>query len=346
MRRPLSCLLAAAALCGTALAEERLAVFEFLARKSTYCIAGAPAVITLQQEMSTRAVLLEYDFDAAMTAGRYQCYRAANPTAAYLPLVMVGSGYRTETGPVDYLPAYRSMIEQELARPPEAAVTAYWRRRDSTLRVYVGAENRGAVTLTPEGGAALWVIVWENGRIRLTDTMVRAVVKQPLVAALAPGAAVAFTVDTPVLTGVDWGQLAALAMVERRTAGGGRFDMLQAAVASPAAVSVLPAEVRLSTAAPAATVALSGPAPLTWTAHPDAPWIAVEPAAGTLPATVTVQAVAGLAPPGTATGTVRFAAAGDGLEVEAVLGVTCEGRHGTIRRRLQRAAGCGLAPVP
>jgi hypothetical protein len=344
MRRTLiPALLVAGACAGTALCQDRLAVLEFLARQSTYCIAGAPAVITLQEEMAGRAVLLEYDFDAPLATGRFQCYRAADPYGGYLPLVMVGSGFRTSSGPVDYEPVYRGMIEQELARAPDAAVTAYSRRQGNALRLYVEAENRTGAALGPANESAIWVIVWENGRIRLTNTLVRSVVKSPLAASVPPGGRVTAIVDTPTIAGVNWQHVESLALLERRTAVGARFDMLQATVAQAASLSVSPAQVALSRTAAAADVALAGPHALAWTAQPESAWLEVVPAGGSLPATATVRTVAGAMPPPGSVGTVRFDAAGDGMAFSAAVTVTVEHPRGTLRRRLH-SVSCAPAP--
>jgi hypothetical protein len=329
---------------GPLLAEERLAVFEYLARQSTYCIAGAPAVIALQGEMNGRAVLLEYDFDAPLATGRFQCYRAADPYGGYLPLVMVGSGLRTSSGPVNYEAVYRGMIEEELARAPEAAVAAYSRRQGNALRLYVEAENRSGAALGPATEAAIWVLVWENARLRLTDTLVRSAVKSPLAAAVPPGGRVTAIVDTPSLGGVSWERVESLALLERRTAAGTRFDMLQAAIAQPAALSASPVQVALSRTATAAGVALAGPHALAWTAHADRAWLEVVPASGAVPATATVRAVAGAMPPAGSVGVVRFDAAGDGMAFSATVTVTVENPRGTLRRRL-RAVSCAPAPI-
>jgi hypothetical protein len=126
-------------------------------------------------------------------------------------------------------------------------------------------------------------------------------------------------------------------MVERRVSSAGRYDALQAAVALPAALAVLPAEVALGGGAAAAAVTLAGPHPLLWTASPDVPWLAVEPASGALPATVEVRLVPAALPPGTSVGSVRFDAAGDGMQLAAAVSVraTAEGPRGTVRRRLR-----------
>ncbi len=118
-------------------ADDRFAVLEFFGRPNgAFCSAAGPAMITLQSEMRGRAVLLEYDYDA-FRFGRQNRFWASDASARYLPLVIVGSGYRTSSGAENYEPVYRSMINDELARPARATVSAYWRRVANTMRAYV-----------------------------------------------------------------------------------------------------------------------------------------------------------------------------------------------------------------
>ena len=97
-------------------AEDRFAVLEFFGRPNgAFCSAAGPAMKALQRQMEGRAVLLEYDYDA-FRYGRQERFWATGVSATYLPLVMVGSGYRTSSGSVNYESVYRSMINQELDR--------------------------------------------------------------------------------------------------------------------------------------------------------------------------------------------------------------------------------------
>jgi len=110
--------LAGLLLAAAGVAEERLAVLEFFGRTTgQYCRDAGPAMIALQQSMAGRAVLLEYHFDYFPT-GRVDRFWAAKSSAMYLPLVMVGSGYRTSDGPADYQSDYQAMLDAELARAP------------------------------------------------------------------------------------------------------------------------------------------------------------------------------------------------------------------------------------
>jgi hypothetical protein len=318
----------------TVSAQERLAVLEFFGRPNgQFCSEAGPAMLALQAEMAGRAVLLEYDYDR-FWSGRVDRFWAARPSAMYLPLVMVGSGYRTSTGQVSYEREYRAMLNAELARAPEAVVSGYWRKSGDAARVYVQVTNLRDSALTTAEDAAIWVIAWENDRIGVSDTWVRGTVLRSLTQPLAPGATLAATVDTASLTGVNWERISALACLERRPGGSGVYDMLQAAVAAPVGLAVSPTTLAPTIAEPSAEVALSGPYVLTWTAAADVPWLSVSPPSGALPATVAVSLVPSALPPGGGTGVVHFAAVGDGMSVSATVSVAAPVRIRRPRRRL------------
>jgi hypothetical protein len=335
MGRSLRCAAFPLLLCAVAVsAQERMAVLEFFGRPNgQFCREAGPAMLTLQAETSGRAILLEYDYDRFAT-GRVSRFWAARPSAVYLPLVMAGSGYRTSTGQVDYERDYRAMIEAELARSPEAAVGAYWRRFGDAVRAYVRVTNLSASPLTTAEEGAIWVVAWENARIGVSDTWVRGTAFRALTESVAPGATLAATVDTASLAGADWERISSVALVERRPGGAGAYDMLQAAVAEPAALAASPVALTLTAAEPAAEVALAGPYVLTWTAAADVPWLAVSPTAGALPGTATVSLVAAVLPAGGGTGQVRFEAAGDGMSFSATVSVAVPVRVRPPRRRL------------
>ena len=202
-------LLASAAV---AAAEDRLAVLEFFGRIGCGNCAGAgQAISTLQRQYAGRAVLLEYSYDAFLT-GRQDRFWATGVTANFLPLVMVGSGSRTSSGSTAYEQVYRSMLNAELARPPRAAIDAWWRRNGSALRVYAVATNHGEEDLAAGREAALWVIGYENGRVGHTNTWVWTTVRWALPYDLAPGESVTATIDTPPVSGPDWSRMAALVL--------------------------------------------------------------------------------------------------------------------------------------
>lgn len=321
---------------GVAEGEERLGVFEFFVRTGgEYCQAAAPAVRTLQTEFAGRAVLLEYPYDS-FSSGRVDRWWAGYTGAplVYLPLVMVGSGFQVDHGPVVYYNRYKAMLDSELARSPAAAMRVWSRRVGDGLQVYVRATNLSEVPLTLQNAASFWVIVWEDKQIGLTRTWVRATATRPLAASLQPGETTTATIDVPSLGGVDWQRLRALALLEHRPGGTGRYDMLQAAIAEPAEIEVAPTQVALSPTQPSATVALDGPSVLTWSASPQVSWLQVSPASGGFPGTFVVSLV-GTPAPGQ-TGTVRITAAGGGMSTSTTLAVSTQHRTLRIRRHLTR----------
>ncbi len=322
-----------------AAAQQRLAVLEFFGRPTGgYCSAAGPTMIRLQSEMEEAAVLLEYDYDQ-FPSGRLDRFLAARPRPPYLPLVMVGSGFKISDGLVDFEPEYRAMIEAELARPAEADVSAYWRRVGDRMRVYVRAVNRRDEALTPSEEAAIWVLVWEEGTtLGVSRTWVRATGGVSLSDPLDPGAAATMVVNSPQLTGVNWARLSALAMVERRPGGSGGYDMLQATLAAPPGLDVSPGELVLSRARPTVEVSLAGPHVLSWSATWDVPWLDVTPSGGTVPAAPTIALSSDEWPPQPATGTVRFDAQGDGMTFSATVAVTAAERL--------RHSGPRLTPAP
>ncbi len=335
VRRTLVLLLACAAV---AAADDRLAVLEFFGRTGCgNCNAAGQVVTVLQDELSGRAVLLEYDYDL-FPIGRQDRFWATGVSADYLPLVMVGSGYRTSSGWVDFDPVYRGMIDDELAQPPRAVVTAYWRRAGDALRAYVAVGNTGPTIFRVSREAAIWVIAYENAAVGLTDTWVRSTAVWNLPYDLAPGESVSAVIDTPPISAVDWDRMAGLVLAEDRPRSSGAYDMLQAAEAQPAGLFASPKKVVLRRDRPTSVVVLTGPHVLTWSATSDVPWIEVTPASGTLPTAVTLELRSELRPPTASEGAVTFTASGDDMSFSSVVTVAV----GTQLRR----AGRRVLPVP
>ncbi|MCU0290489.1 MAG: hypothetical protein MUF10_00650 [Thermoanaerobaculaceae bacterium] len=339
MRRALILLL----LASGAGAEDRLGVFELFVRGGgTYCRLAAPSVSTLQAEMAGRAVLLEYAYDS-FSSGRVDRWWAAyhGPSSVYLPLVMVGSGLDVSQGPVDYYNRYKAMLNAELARPPAASVRVWSRRVGDGLQVYVRATNLSDAPLTPDQAAAFWVIVWEDNPIGLTQTWVRATATRPLAGPLQPGDTTSATIDVASLSNVDWQHLRALALIEHRPTGGGAYDMLQAAIASPAVLDVTPSGIVLGPSTPSAEISIDGPDVLSWTATPEVTWLQIVPASGAMPATCVVSLVG--TPAAGQHGTVRIDATGSGMSCSTTVTVTTQGQVMRARRHLQRAPA---SPAP
>jgi hypothetical protein len=317
-----------------AAAVDRFAVLEFFGRqRCSICASAGPALTTLEHEMEGRAVLLEYDYDG-FPFGRQDRFWASGANATYLPLVMVGSGYRTTSGPVDFEPVFRSMINDELARPVRAAISAFWRRNGNTVRAYVDVQNLGDTELEIDREAGVWLIAYENSTIGHSTTWVRSTAFRYLPFDLAPGESVTDVVDSPPMSSVSWDRMAGLVAIEDRPGGAGAYDMLQATQALPAALSASPTVLEMDRRGPGAEVALTGPHVMSWSAAPDVPWIEVSPSSGELPATVTLTLRPELQPQFENDAVVTFSAAGDGMEFETSVNVSVSGlRHRTDFRR-------------
>jgi hypothetical protein len=221
-------------------AEDRVAVLEFFGRLGcSICSSAGPTLTSLQSELEGRAVLLEYDYDAYLY-GRQDRFWATGVSATYLPLVMVGSGYRTTSGPVDFEPVFSSMINEELMRPARAAVSAFWRRDGSTMRAYVEVLNLGDTDLEIDREASVWLIAYEKAHIGHSMTWVRSTTQRSLPFDLEPGESAAVAIDSRPMSGVDWDSMAGLVLIEDRPNGIGAYEMVQAAEALPAGLAATP----------------------------------------------------------------------------------------------------------
>jgi len=319
----------------TGVAGDRFAVLEFFGRTSCHnCNSAGPALITLQNEMQGRAALLEYDYDA-FPVGRQDRFWASGASATYLPLVMVGSGYRTTSGPGDYELVFRSMINDELARTPRAEVTAYWRRAGSSMRAYVEVRNSGTDDLTLDEEASVWLIAYENATTGVSTTWARSTARKYLPFDLAPGESVSTVVDTPYISGAVWSRMAAVALVEDRPGGTGAYDMLQATEALPAGLAATPQLLVVGLHDPGSEVALTGPHVLSWAVSDTVPWIEVTPNSGTVPATVTLAVRPELRPSSERNADVTFAATGDGMDFSATVSVSVSSRVRRPGRRMR-----------
>jgi hypothetical protein len=319
-----------------AAAEDRFAALEFFGRPTgAYCSAAGPAMIALQHEMEGRAVLLEYDYDA-FRYGRQDRFWASGASATYLPVVMVGSGYRTSSGSTNYETVYRTMINDELARPVRAAVSAFWQRTTNTMRAYVEVLNHGDTDLKIDQDAAIWLIAYENATVGVSTTWVRSTAQRYLPFDLAPGESATAVIDSPPMSGVDWSRMAGLVVIEDRPGGVGSYDMLQATEALSAGLTATPEFLEVGWDGPGSEVLLTGPHVLSWSATSDVPWIEVSPSSGDIPATATLTVRSELRPRLESEGVVTFSATGDGMAFSATVSVTVDGpRH---RRGVRRVS--------
>ena len=240
---------------------------------------------------------------------------------------MVDSGDLISNGYVDFYDTYKAMVDAALARPPQAEIQAYWRREGDKAVFDIQVKNLSDVTLSSStNSAAVHAIVYEDAHVQSTDRLGRAAVETGI-SQLAPNAAAAFTLETPDLIGVNWERLHFIVLVDYfQDDPEGSFDMLQAAAALPAPAPFTARPETLTwmvdpedSTVPTAAVNLVGPAALTWTALPGAPWLAVTPSNGGITTQPTISVIKSELSPGWQQGKITFTASEGDLAVQVVV---------------------------
>ena len=297
----------------------------------------------LAAEYAARSVaFLENDVDYPLGNRLDRWFAGYSGTfPARLPVAMVSSGHVVWSGVADYHSVYGAMVEGEMARPPEAEVEAYGRRIGDAMRVYVRVVNGcPAVLSRVANDATVHALVWEDKKVGVSSRTIRAAPSKPLDTELAPGEALNVTLETPLLHGVDWDRLHAVALLDYRPAGlTGAYDMLQAALAAVPDLEVAPeslsAQLRLESGDDlVGTVALRGPHVLRWEATTDDPWLGVTPDEGSVPSAAEVRVRRELLSIGVHRGMIAFTATSpDDLAFSCTVDVTVELRSTSSRMR-------------
>jgi hypothetical protein len=194
-----------------------------------------------QDYINQPAIFLEYIYATAPDSRKGRFWEAYGGSSAGYPMIIVDSGHQVQSGVVPYYNTYKAMVDQELARPPQAEVQATWQRNGNKVTFLIQVNNLSGVALSSaQNKATVHAIVYEDKKVGVTSRYVRSAVFQTIVTSLTPGSSASFTLETPDLAGVDWNKLHYLALVDYQP-GGSAYDMLQAAVALPA-VSDNPAD--------------------------------------------------------------------------------------------------------
>jgi hypothetical protein len=287
-----------------------------------------------------QVVFLAYTWDDA--GARQQRVLAAHPGDAYFPIVLVSSGHGVFTGPTSPYATYRSMIEADLTRPATGELQAWWQRDGTDVVVWATLRNTGPVVLSQAANlASLSAMVYEPIYDFPFQDPVRGTVTVTLTSPVEPDATAQLQARVPAAAVADWTRAAVVALVDYRPAGrGGAYDVVQAARALPAGLTVLPAEVVFAVVPGASsplerTFSLSGPSVLTWSATTDAPWLEIDPATGTLPATAVVRVHPDQLPSANALATVTVVAAGAGMSFTQAVPVRVVTAR-RVRRHLSR----------
>ncbi len=248
-------------------------------------------------------------------------WAACGCASAYLPLVMVDSGHRISSAwQNDFEAAYRALVDAELARPPRAEIEAYARQVGSRVRVYARVVNASGTPLSAgRNDATLHALVWEDARAGVTGHIVRAAPSTGVSPEVADGSEFTATLETPTLSNVNWNALHTAVLADYIPAPGPAYDMLQAAVAEPAALYIEPGIVTLAVDAGfptdrSAGLQVRGPYVLSWTAVTDSPWITVAPDHGTAGSQPSVTVRAAMLSPGWQEGAATLTASStDGM---------------------------------
>jgi len=182
-------------------------------------------------------VFVEQDAFAPIGERISRFWAAHTGSSTSTPLVIVDSGHQCTNGAVDYHSVYSGMVDQELARPPEAEIAASYARVGDRIRADIQLKNLSENTLSVENEASVHLIVYEDKHVGQTARIVRAAPWAEITTELVPSATMTLTLETPDLSGVDWSKLHIIALADYRPGGeSGPYDMLQAAIASPVAL--------------------------------------------------------------------------------------------------------------
>jgi hypothetical protein len=230
---------------------------------------------------------------------------------------MVDSGHQISSGrKADFKSSYRKLVDAELTRPPQAQIEAYARQVGSRMRVYARVVNgTGTVFSSAGNDATLHALVWEDKHAGVTNKIVRAAPWTGISKEVASGGEFTATLETPNLAGVNWQALHTVVLADY-VPGGTAFDMLQAAVAGPADLSIDPGTTTLTVDANypenrSAPLRPRGPYVLSWTATPDVEWLAVTPGSAEIAVQPVVRIAAGRLAPGWQEGRVLVQATSD-----------------------------------
>ena len=234
----------------------------------------------------------DVDYDNGSRNYRWwEAYRASGGgSTTTLPEAMVNSGHQVADGSVTFPNAstdkfynlYKSMVDAELSRPPEADIDAFAERVDDRVRFSIWVTNRSSRPLYAyKNLATVNAIVYEDTHVLLTDRFVRAAEETALTPELAPYETSAFQLETPELSGVDWDKLHSLAFVDYQP-GDGAYDIVQAAVPGPPDFWARPESITLmidSTEVLIHTIDidLRGTLDLDWAAEETLTWLDVAP---------------------------------------------------------------------
>lgn len=183
-------------------------------------------------------VIFEHDIDNSTGNRRSRWWRAAqaddpNKTSGTLPFAMTDSGYRFVEG--SSASKYMGMINESLAVPAALDIEAsQWRVGASQdLRVWGTLTNVSDTVYGYDNEATLNIIVYEETQFIHVDHFVRMAIEVEFEQDLEPGGTIEFDHTITVPGRPDFTKTHAVVLADYRPVSGGRFESLQAAVATP-----------------------------------------------------------------------------------------------------------------
>lgn len=275
-------------------------------------------------------VFIEYPAEGTpylYNARRSKYWIALNDTSSTFPFIMLNSGHQvTNTtligGVGNFYSGFKTMIDAELPRAPQAEVSAQYTRVGDHYDVDVRVTNHSGVTLSSASNAAsVFMVVYEEVKVGVTSRYVRAVVERSIDVPLADGESLTYLMKTENLTGMDWSKLGIVAWVDYKPSGSAKYDMLQAAKGVPTpALALSPAPLRFwidvddphfVTQSLRVTSAASG---WTYEVIGHSPWLSVNPGSGPVGSPLQVTASAGTLDPGWHDGSITLHITGPGVD--------------------------------
>jgi hypothetical protein len=208
-------------------------------------------------------IFLQYEIGSTQASARVDRFMAAwqfekspRDTQADTPYTMVDSGQAISWGERDYQREYRTMIDDELPRPPSALVYAHREMPSpSTIDVKVQVTNLSTTTLqTAINGAMLHIVVFEGTKALKTGSDIYATRQATFDEPLVRGDTRQFDFSFTGLRGVNLARTDVLAMVDYQPPWEyGRWDMMQAAIAVGADLPAVPSPYPTVTPTPTET---------------------------------------------------------------------------------------------
>jgi len=208
--------------------------------------------------------------------------------------------------------AYTVMIDDALAQPATAEITAHWWLDGSTVKIRAVVTNNSTVTLSAENNAGVYGIVKENGVLYETHTTEHPGLNaaKTSIAGLLPGQTDLFEIEVPDINPTDWDKVEVIVLVDYQTAPEAHYEQLQAAIATQALYTQPKFHAWFldegETLVPQFTSTIMGNPGLTWNALSNQVWLEVEETSGLVGDSILLTTIGDVMNPGWNTAVVTI----------------------------------------